>query len=107
MHWRANRNCGPCWSQIAEEDRNPSALTAAERAIAEIRGIGVKNINISNGVDYAKANSMQEIGCMLLRSVGFHAPDELSIKQAIELNDVFVAGLERIRDANQTPNTRF
>jgi hypothetical protein len=28
-------------------------------------------------------------------------PDELSIGEAIELNDVFIAGLERIRDRNQ------
>jgi hypothetical protein len=44
---------------------------------------------------------MHEIGCKLLQSVGFAAPDDASIQAAIEANDVFVAELERIRDAAQ------
>lgn len=44
---------------------------------------------------------MQDIGRILLQSIGFASPDELSIQAAIAANDVFVAELERIRDAAQ------
>jgi hypothetical protein len=85
-------------SRIAEEDRNPSALYGAEKAIAEVRGIIIKNQPNQNQLDYNTCQSMQEIGCKLLQSVGFSQPDDVSIQQALELNNVFVAGLERIRD---------
>jgi|SRR5262245_26354703 len=89
-------------SRIAEEDRNPSALYGAEKAIAEVRGIVVKNGNPNpNNIDFNTANSMQEIGRKLLQSIGFREPDDVSIKEAIELNNRFIAELERIRDAAQ------
>jgi hypothetical protein len=85
-------------SRIAEEDRNPSALYGAEKAIAEVRGIIVKNGNPNpNNIDFTTANSMQEIGRKLLQSIGFREPDDVSIKEAMALNDVFIQGLERIR----------
>jgi hypothetical protein len=59
-------------SRIAEEDRNPSALYGAEKAIAEVRGLTVKNVNINpNELDFATANSMQDICRKLLQSIGF------------------------------------
>src|SRR5262249_15056172 len=59
-------------SRIAEEDRNPSALYGAEKAIAEVRGIIVKNGNPNpNNIDFTTAKSMQDIGRKLLQSVGF------------------------------------
>jgi|SRR5262245_8471634 len=89
-------------SRIAEEDRNPSALYGAEKAIAEVRGIVVKNVNLNtNAIDFAQAQSMQDIGCKLLQSVGFKEPDDVSIQAAIEANDAFIARLEAIRDAAQ------
>ena len=90
-------------SQIAEEDRNPSALTNAEKAIAEVRGLMKNNVNGSNEINFKQAKSMQDIGRMLLQSVGYAAPDDASIEQAIKANDVFVARLEAIRDAAQGP----
>ena len=48
---------------------------------------------------YSKAQSMNDIGRKLLESVGFASPDDISISQAIEANDAFVAALEAIRDA--------
>jgi len=91
-------------SRIAEEDRNPSALYGAEKAIAEVRGIIVKNGNPNpNNIDFATANSMQEIGRKLLQSVGFREPDDVSIKEAIEANDEFIKELKRIRNAAQGP----
>jgi hypothetical protein len=89
-------------SRIAEEDRNPSALTNAERAIAEVRGLIIKNVNVnSDAIDFNQANSMQDIGRKLLQSVGFASPDDASIQAAIEANDIFVERLEAIRNAAQ------
>src|SRR5262249_53298532 len=89
-------------SRIAEEDRNPSALYCAEKAIAEVRGIVVKNVNPNTTEqDYASAKSMQDIGRKLLQSVGFREPDDVSIQAAIEANDAFIARLQAIRDAAQ------
>jgi hypothetical protein len=54
-----------------------------------------------NKLDFATANSMQDIGRKLLQSVGFASPDDLSIQAAIEANDQFIAELEQIRDKTQ------
>jgi hypothetical protein len=88
-------------SQIAEEDRNPSALTNAERAIAEVRGLIAKNANISDAIDFSTTQSMHDIGKKLLQSVGYAAPSDADIELAIHANDIFVAKLERIRDSAQ------
>jgi hypothetical protein len=87
-------------SRIAEEDRNPSALTNAERAIAEIRGLLGKPME--NEFDFKTAKSMQDVGLKLLQSVGFASPDDASIEAAIEANDAFIDRLTAIRDAAQT-----
>jgi hypothetical protein len=87
-------------SRIAEEDRNPSALTNAERAIAEIRGLLGKPME--NELDFKTAKSMQDVGLKLLQSVGFASPDDASIEAAIEANDAFIDRLTAIRDAAQT-----
>jgi hypothetical protein len=88
-------------SQIAEEDRNPSALTNAERAIAEIRGLLDKPME--NELDFKTAKFMQDVGRKLLQSVGFREPDDASIQAAIEANDAFIERLEAIRNAAQGP----
>jgi hypothetical protein len=88
-------------SRIAEEDRNPSALTNAERAIAEIRGLLGKPME--NELDFKTAKSMQDVGRKLLQSVGFREPDDASIQAAIEANDAFIERLEAIRNAAQGP----
>ena len=80
-------------SRIAEEDRNPSALTNAERAIAEIRGLLGKPME--NELDFKTAKSMQDVGRKLLQSVGFREPDDASIQAAIEANDGFMPDLRR------------
>ena|SRR2546430_1878263 len=85
-------------SRIAEETRNPSALTSAERAIAEVRGL--MNKPIENELDFKTARNMNDVGRKLLLSVGLREPiDDVSIAAAIEENDKFIAGLCRIRDA--------
>jgi len=47
-------------------------------------------------IDYNSAQSTQDIGRKLLQSLGFKEPDDVSIQAAIELNDTFVDGLQRI-----------
>ena len=89
-------------SRIAEEDRNPSALYGAEKAIAEVRGIIVKNGNPNpDRIDFTTAQSMQEIGRKLLQSVGFREPDDVSIQAAIALNDKFIDDLQAIHQRAQ------
>jgi hypothetical protein len=75
-------------------------------AVAAVMG-KVKILNLivdqppNTSVDFSSANSMQDIGRKLLQSIGFAAPDDVSIAAAIEANDVFIARLESIRDAAQ------
>jgi hypothetical protein len=89
-------------SQIAEEDRNPSALTNAERAIAEVRGLIIKNVNVnSDAIDFKQAKSMQDVGRKLLQSVGFASPSDADIVLAIQANDMFIDALTAIRDKAQ------
>jgi hypothetical protein len=89
-------------SRIAEEDRNPSALYGAEKAIAEVRGIIVKNVNLNtNAIDFAQAQSMQDIGRKLLQTIGFASPDDVSIQEAVEANNVFIDTLRAIHQRAQ------
>ena len=55
----------------------------------------------SNHADFSNVQSMQDIGRKLLEQVGFSHPDDVSIAQAIEANDLLIATLERIRDRAQ------
>ena len=83
-------------SRIAEYQGNAAAMATSELGLAKVFGL------IGASDDYNptdKANSMQDIGRMLLQSVGFSAPDDASISLAIEANDAFVARLEEIRAA--------
>jgi hypothetical protein len=82
-------------SQIAEEDRNPTAITNAERAIAEVRGL-LKNNTTNEPQTFKQCRSMQDIGKRLLQSVGLASPSDAAVAEAVALNDMFVAGLERI-----------
>lgn len=88
-------------SQIAEEDRNPSALYGAEKAIAEVRGLLTTKLEINSNTDFSHVQSMTEIGRKLLQQVGLREPDDVSIQQAIEANDQLIAALEAIRDRAQ------
>jgi hypothetical protein len=87
-------------SRIAEEDRNPNALYGAEQAIAKLYNL-IAEGSEPNKIDFNTTNSMTDIGRKLLQSVGFATPDDASIQQAIEANDVFIAQLEQIRDRAQ------
>src|SRR5262245_48854947 len=53
--------------------------------------------------DFASANSMQEIGEKLLKSIGFYDPDEHSIEEALQANNDFIARLQHIHQCAQAP----
>ena len=87
-------------SEMAERQENPNAMATCELGLAKVFG-HFNDTEDHNHIDFKQANSMQDIGRKLLQSVGFASPDDASIALAIEANDVFVAELERIRDAAQ------
>ena len=86
-------------SQMAEQDRNPNGITAAELGIAKVfLPIDAPD---PNHIDFKSAQSMHDIGKRLLQSMGFKEPDEVSIQAAIEANDAFIDRLQAIRDRAQ------
>jgi hypothetical protein len=88
-------------SQIAEEDRNPSALYGAEKAIAELRGLIVDPTKQANSADFSQAKSMQDIGRALLAQLDWKDPPTDAIDSAIEAHDRFVAELQLIYERHQ------
>jgi hypothetical protein len=86
-------------STMAEQQGNPSGIVNSELGIAKV--FHHMNDPEPNKLDFATANSMQDIGRKLLQSVGFASPDDASIQAAIEANDVFIERLEAIRDGAQ------
>jgi hypothetical protein len=88
-------------SQLAENQGNAQAIVASELGIAKV--FHRFTDDDKPAVDFASANSMQDIGRKLLQSIGFREPDDVSIAAAIEANDAFIERLEAIRDeAGQT-----
>jgi hypothetical protein len=86
-------------SQMAEQDRNPNGITAAELGIAKVfHPIDAPD---PNHIDFNSAQSMQDIGRKLLQSIGFKEPDDASIREAIELNHTFIDGLQAIHQRAQ------
>jgi hypothetical protein len=89
-------------NEIQYEARADKAHAAAVSAVlGKARLLNIMPDEAPKPIDFAKANSMQDIGRKLLQSVGFASPDDASIQAAIEANDAFVGRLEAIRDAAQ------
>ena len=81
-------------SRMAEEQKSPNGIALSELGIAKV----FHRITDDDrpAVDFNSAQSMQDIGRKLLQSIGFHDPDDNSIREAVALNDTFVDGLQRI-----------
>jgi hypothetical protein len=47
--------------------------------------------------EYTAAKTKEEIGAALLKSIGFPDADEVSVQEAVKLNDEFVDALQAIR----------
>jgi hypothetical protein len=89
-------------NEIQYEARADKAHAAAVSAVlGKARLLNIMPDEAPKPIDFAKANSMQDIGRKLLQSVGFASPDDVSVRAAIEANDAFVSRLEQIRDKAQ------
>jgi 4-diphosphocytidyl-2C-methyl-D-erythritol kinase len=81
--------------QDARADKAHAAAVSAIATKAKILNIGEQQTH--NRIDYNTCNSMTEIGCKLLQSVGFAQPDDASVERAVAANHRFVAELEGIK----------
>jgi hypothetical protein len=89
-------------NEIQYEARADKAHAAAVSAVlGKARILNIMPDESAKPIDFAQANSMQDLGRKLLQSVGFNEPDDVSIQAAIEANDTLIATLEAIRDAAQ------
>jgi hypothetical protein len=84
------------------------AYVRAQQAQANIPAVTHDDLRWADGIAwgtptrYGNMSAQMNIGRKLLQSVGFHEPDDASIKAAIEANDAFIDRLTAIRDAAQT-----
>ena len=89
-------------NEIQYEARADKAHAAAVSAVlGKARILNITPDESAKPIDFAQANSMQDIGRKLLQSVGFASPDDVSIQAAIEANNAFIDRLETIRDNAQ------
>ena len=89
-------------NEIQYEARADKAHAAAVSAVlGKARILNIMSDESAKPIDFAQANSMQDLGRKLLQSVGFASPDDVSIQAAIEANDAFIGRLEAIRDNAQ------
>ena len=82
-------------SRMAQGEGNAANMVAAEVGIAKVFGLAKVSENY-NPLDPSAAQSMNEIGRLLLQSVGTSSPSQAQINLAIEANNAFVSGLEQI-----------
>ena len=82
-------------SRLAEQQGNPANIVAAEAQIAKVFGLA-KASDQYNPVDPSSAKSMDDIGRLLLQSVGASSPSQAQINLAVEANNAFVQRLEEI-----------
>ena len=87
-------------SRKAESDGNTANIIAAEVAIARVFGL-VKTTEQYNPADPSNAESMEEIGKLLLESVGAKAPSQAAINLAVTANNEFIMRLEQIVEQDQ------
>jgi hypothetical protein len=86
-------------NQLRKDAHVNKAYGAAVSAVmgkAKILNLIVDQHEFRGKVDFSQASSFEDIGRKLLQSVGFKEPGDVSIAAAIELNDTFVDGLQRI-----------
>lgn len=94
-----------CVQELNELRREARADKAYGAAVSAVMG-KAKILNLGeqqavNPQNYNAAQSMTDLGKMLLQSIGLASPDDASISAAIEANNAFVQALEAIRDQAQ------
>src|SRR5262249_60715517 len=85
-------------SRMAKQQESPANIVAAELGIAKVFGL-TKHTDTYEPNDLRNAKSSQDLGRLLLLSVGLNAPSPADILAAVEANDLFITRLEEIRDA--------
>jgi len=80
---------------MAQTEGNAANIVAAELGIAKVFGLA-KIAENYNPLDPSAAQSMNEIGRLLLQSVGTKSPSQAQINLAVEANNAFVSRLEEI-----------
>ena len=85
-------------SRKAENEGNTANIIAAELGIAKVFGLAKAGENY-NPIDPSNAESMSEIGRLLLESVGAKAPSQAQINLAVDANNAFIERLEQIAAA--------
>ena len=85
----------------AHSNKAYSAAVAAVMGKVKILNLIVDQHDFRGTVDFSQASSMEDIGRKLLQSIGFKEPDDASIREAIELNDTFIDGLQAIHQRAQ------
>ena len=87
-------------SRMAEDERNAANMVAAEMGIARVFGLA-KAGEQYNPIDPSNAESMSDIGRLLLQSVGASSPSQAAISLAVEANNQFIERLEQIAEQDQ------
>jgi hypothetical protein len=87
-------------SRKAEHEGNTANIIAAELGIAKVFGLA-KPGEQYNPLDPSNAESMSDIGRLLLQSVGATSPSQAAINWAIEANNRFIERLEEIAEQDQ------
>src|SRR5262245_5456687 len=82
-------------SRMAEQKNDAANMVSSELGLAKVFGLN-KLDGVYQPGDVNNASTMEDVGRSLLQSVGHNAPSPAQIQKAIELNDAFVDGLERI-----------
>jgi len=82
-------------SRKAEHEGNTANIIAAELGIAKVFGLA-KPGEQYNPLDPSNAESMSDIGRLLLQSVGATTPSQAAINLAVEANNAFIERLEHI-----------
>jgi len=86
-------------SEMAERQENPAAIATCELGMAKVFH-GTTDTE-PKAIDFNSAQSMQDIGRKLLQSIGFREPDDASIQEAVEANDLLIDTLQAIHKRAQ------
>src|SRR5262245_57256257 len=89
----------PKASHMAEQQENPAAMATCELGMAKV--FHAATTENTERIDFNSAQSMQDIGRKLLQSVGFREPDDASIAEAVEANDLLIDTLQAIHKRAQ------
>jgi terminase small subunit-like protein len=89
-------------NQLRADSQSDKAYGAAVSAVmgkAKLRGLVTdKHQDVTDRPDFSKATSLNDIGIMLLQSVGYASPSDADVALALEAHAAFTAQLEAIAE---------